>query len=208
MSFTLRDRYLRSKYLVQKTIHDYSKKPALRAYLEIFLTLIAISLFGLFAIRPTLITIGKLLQDNKTKQDTLAVMNQKLKNLTAARDLYTKEGDKIKLIDEAIPSEPKPDNLALQVEELSKQDVVSVIHMSIDDTKILGKVDDPSKQDLNFTLSLYGYYNDLTKFARDLEKMRRPIHYDSLTITQDQGSNGTALFMTFKNLSTPFLYKQ
>jgi len=135
MSTTFRDRYLRSKYIVQKTIHDYSEKPALRAYLEIFLTLITVSLFGIFAIRPTLITIGRLLQEIKAKESTLTVMNDKVSDLLVAKDLYNREEDKINLIDEAVPKSPKPDNLALQIEELTKKDGVLINNLTIEELK-------------------------------------------------------------------------
>ena len=116
MTTTWRDRYIRSRYIIQKTIRDYNEKPALRAYLEIFLTMAAISLFGIFAIRPTIITIGKLLQEIKAKEQTINTMKEKINNLNAARDLYNRESDKIDLVSEAIPKEPQPDILALQLQ--------------------------------------------------------------------------------------------
>ncbi|KKR11686.1 MAG: hypothetical protein UT39_C0004G0045 [Candidatus Woesebacteria bacterium GW2011_GWA1_39_21] len=208
MSTTFRDRYLRSKYIVQKTIHDYSEKPALRAYLEIFLTLITVSLFGIFAIRPTLITIGRLLQEIKAKESTLTVMNDKVSDLLVAKDLYNREEDKINLIDEAVPKSPKPDNLALQIEELTKKDGVLINNLTIEDTLVLGQGSDPNDNGLNFNLGVTGNYFDLIKFAEHLETMRRPINFDNLTITSNQSPDGNSLFMTFENLSTPYSLQQ
>src|SRR3989339_1895714 len=102
MSTNWIDRYARSRYMVQKTIREYNERPSLKAYVEIFLTLTAISLFGLFAIRPTLITIGKLLQEIEAKKSTLTTMNEKIGNLRTAEDLFARESEKIKLVKEAI----------------------------------------------------------------------------------------------------------
>jgi len=207
MSTTWRDRYLRSKYMVQKTIRDYSEKPQLRAYLEIFLTLTAISLFGIFAIRPTIKTIGLLLQEIKAKEDTLKTMNDKINNLKIAKDLYTREEDKIKLIDEAVPIQPKPDSLALQIEELAKRDSIFINNLTIEDTQILGGANTEEDQDLSLTLSIYGNYSNLTQFSNDVEDLRRPIKFDSITISSAQTKDGKNLFMTLNNLSTPYLAK-
>lgn len=207
MSTTWRDRYLRSRYMVQKTIREYSEKPALRAYLEIFLTLTAISLFGIFAIRPTVKTIGLLLKEIKAKESTLKTMNEKINNLKIAKDLYTREEDKIKLIDEAVPKQPKPDNLALQVEELAKKDSVFINNLTIENTQILGSSNAEDDQSLTLTLGISGSYSNLTQFANDIEDLRRPIKFDGITISSASVKEGKTLFMTLKNLSTPYLAK-
>lgn len=207
MTNTLRERYTRSKNIVQRAIRDLNEKPAMRAYMEIFLTLIAISLFGIFAIRPTMITIGKLLQEIKLKEETLSTMNKKIADLNTAKDLYTKESEKIKLIDEAIPKNPQPDLLALQIEELAKTDNILVKNLGIENIKIAGtsSLEDDGKLDL--TLNLSGEYSGLIKFAKDIEDLRRPIMYDGLSISSIQDKNGSALYMTLENLSTPYTLK-
>lgn len=207
MSTSLRDRYYRSRFMVQKTIRDYSEKPALRAYLEIFLTLTAISLFGVFAIRPTIITIGKLLQEINAKEETLKTMNEKINNLNIAKDLYNRESDKIKLVDEAIPKQPEPDLLALQVEELAKTDSTFINTLTIEDTKILGTPLPDDDHALGLSLNVSGSYQNLIKFADDIESLRRPIKYDGLTMSMATSGESTILYMILKNLSTPYTLK-
>lgn len=207
MSTNWKDRYLRSRYMVQKTIREYNEKPSLKAYVEIFLTLTAISLFGLFAIRPTLTTIGKLLQEIEAKKSTLTTMNEKIRNLKTAQDLFTRESEKIKLVREAIPEFPNPDNLILQIEELAKTKNVTIDSMSIEDTKIIGEL--PPNDDGILTLSLYvvGEYQDLIMFASEIEDLRRPVKYNGLTINMANSSDGKLLFMSIKDPSTPYITK-
>lgn len=207
MTNTLRDRYTRSKNMAQRAIRELNEKPAMRAYLEIFLTLITISLFGIFAIRPTMITIGRLLQEIKLKESTLATMNKKIADLNAAKDLYTKESEKIKLIEEAIPRSPQPDLIALQIEGLARENNVNIKSLGIEDTKILGT---PTPEDdgvLTLTLNLSGEYQGLISFAKGMEDLRRPIMYDGLSLSLVQGKDNRALFMTLENLSTPYTFK-
>lgn len=193
--------------MAQRAIRELNEKPAMRAYLEIFLTLITISLFGIFAIRPTMITIGKLLQEIKLKESTLATMNKKIADLNAAKDLYTKESEKIKLIEEAIPRSPQPDLIALQIEGLARENNVNIKSLGIEDTKILGT---PTPEDdgvLTLTLNLSGEYQGLISFAKGMEDLRRPIMYDGLSLSLVQGKDSRALFMTLENLSTPYTFK-
>lgn len=194
--------------MVQKIIREYSEKPALKAYIEIFLTLIAISLFGVFAIRPTTITIGNLVKEIDAKKKTLEVMNQKIDNLESAKALFEKESEKIKLIDDAIPSEPKPDILALQIEELAKKNNVSLNSLSIEDTKILGDTEGGSDQDITLSINITGGYFGLINFSKDLENLRRPIKYDGITIAIFKEKDSESLLMTFVNSMTPFLEKK
>ncbi len=198
---------MRSKNMAQRAIRELNEKPAMRAYLEIFLTLITISLFGIFAIRPTMITIGRLLQEIKLKESTLATMNKKIADLNAAKDLYTKESEKIKLIEEAIPRSPQPDLIALQIEGLARENNVNIKSLGIEDTKILGT---PTPEDdgvLTLTLNLSGEYQGLISFAKGMEDLRRPIMYDGLSLSLVQGKDSRALFMTLENLSTPYTFK-
>jgi len=201
MSTNWIDRYARSRYMVQKTIREYNERPSLKAYVEIFLTLTAISLFGLFAIRPTLITIGKLLQEIEAKKSTLTTMNEKIGNLRTAEDLFARES-------EAIPEFPSPDNLILQIEELAKTKNVTIDNMSIEDTKILGEL--PADDDGVLTLSLYtvGEYQNLIMFASEIEELRRPIKYNGLTINMTSLSDNKLLFMSIKDPSTPYIIKR
>ena len=203
MSSILQDRYVRTKQLAQRAIREYNEKPALRAYAELFLTLLAISLFGLFAIRPTVKTIGNLIKEIEAKNETLKIMNEKVNNLNTAKDLYTKEASKIKLINDAVPNQPKPDILALQIEQLSLEKKVVINSMSIEGVKILGE-SDINKQDISLSLGITGAYFDLINFAEGLEELRRPIKYDAITLTS-AAAKGDVLIMNLGNLTTPYL---
>ena len=202
MSSILQERYVRTKQLAQRAIREYNEKPALRAYMELFLTLLAISLFGLFAIRPTVKTIGNLIKEIEAKNETLKIMDEKINNLNIAKDLFTKEAGKIKLVNDAVPNQPKPDILALQIEQLSIEKKVVIDSMSIVGVTILGESDD-NKQDISLSLSVTGTYFDLINFAESLQELRRPIRYDGISLTPEKAEG--VLKMNLDNLATPYL---
>jgi Tfp pilus assembly protein PilO len=170
--------------------------------MELFLTLLAISLFGLFAIRPTVKTIGNLIKEIEAKNETLKIMDEKINNLNIAKDLFTKEAAKIKLVNDAVPNQPKPDILALQIEQLSIEKKVVIDSMSIVGVTILGESDD-NKQDISLSLSVTGTYFDLINFAESLQELRRPIRYDGISLTPEKAEG--VLKMNLDNLATPYL---
>ena len=85
MQIGWRQKYATSRNLFTKTMASYSQKPSLKAYLEILLSLFTISILGIFAIRPTTITIGKLYNEIKAKEETIKRMDQKIQNLKKLR---------------------------------------------------------------------------------------------------------------------------
>jgi Tfp pilus assembly protein PilO len=204
MRNSIRERYLITRRVVQKAIREYNERPTLRAYLEILLTLTAISLFGIFAIRPTAKTIGNLLKEIKAKEDTIKVMNEKIDNLRAAQELYTHEEEKIKLLDEAIPQQPKPEDIAVQIDELAKTDGVIINSMSIQNVKIFGEVTDPD-QNIDLKLSVRGPFLNLLNFTEGLENLRRPVKYSSIVITSEGAKESAMLDMVLNNLTTVYM---
>ncbi len=192
--------------MVQKAIREYHEKPALRAYIEIFLTLLTISLFGIFAIRPTVKTIGVLLKEIEAKQSTIKTMDEKIANLNSAKNLYMNEKEKIQLVKEAIPQKPEPDVLALQITELSKSVGVDITSMSLEGVTIIGV---PAEEDniLSFSLSVRGNYQQLLDFARRLEELRRPVKFDSISLSSEEEKDVRAIRLDFSGLKTPYLSK-
>jgi len=72
--------YSRYKELFLNTIHLYYSKPNIKIYLELILSITTIICFSLFAIKPTILTIIQLNKEIKSKEETLAKINQKISN--------------------------------------------------------------------------------------------------------------------------------
>ncbi|OGM09529.1 hypothetical protein A2159_00040 [Candidatus Woesebacteria bacterium RBG_13_34_9] len=190
--------YIRYKSYFLNLIGRYKERSDVKAYLEIILSLITISIFSVFALRPTLLTIGELIKEIESRKQILSQMNDKIKNLSQAQSLYDKQRSKIALLKIAVPKKADPINLARQIEGLSFKNKAVVLGMS-SEKAYLGGVNDKSDQVLNNTDNSLNElifsvqttapleeYSALSSFLSDLENLRRIVKVDKLIINVNE----------------------
>jgi hypothetical protein len=179
----------------------YRERDDLKAYLEILFSLATVSVFAVFAFRPTLLTIAGLIKDIDTKEETLVTMNSKIQDLSKAQNLYDQERKNILLLGTAVPKDPSVDVFARQIEGLFGKRAQSV-RLFIEETTILGAQNkkDPEEAESDFpeeaesvsfsvsTSARIDHYSSLSGFLLDFEKLRRPIKIDSLTFSSNRNS--------------------
>lgn len=201
--------YARYRIIFLNSLNRYNKRDDLKAYLEILLSLATISIFTIFALKPTLVTIAKLFKEIETKQEVLEIINKKIRNLSSARSLYDKEIGKISLLDTAIPKSAKPESFVGQIEALSAKHQIETTKLSLKDAPILGKQTsatskksdqkEPFPKDANsipFSLGTTAPVDQFTptsNFISDFESLRRPAKIDSLRISAKRGESGTTI---------------
>lgn len=188
-----RREYGRYKDYFLNIVNLYKQRSDLRAFLEIILSLSTITIFALFALKPTAVTIIGLVNEIKDKKNTLAGLNQKIDNLGTARNVYSGSQTQIQNIDAALSTAPQPNVFARQIEGLVSKDAVNVLGISVGEITLYGK--DPqikksneakqlpgNAKEMPISLNVSGNYSALTNFIRDLESLRIPIKIDVLTI--------------------------
>ncbi len=197
--------YTRYRAYVLNTMVEYRKKRNLKSYLEIILSLVAISLFSIFALRPTLTTIAKLLKEIEVKEETLTTMNSKIDDLTRAQTLYRQEKERLALVDTALPKSSEPDKLIQQLETLNSKYSSNVKSMSTGNTSLLsGKEVAKSSEEVTFTVSLTSDYSSLSGFLTDLERFRRLVQINSVQFkTSEQEEVELQLFINGSALYQP-----
>jgi Tfp pilus assembly protein PilO len=216
MNIGWKQRYTSSKNLITRTIQTYNQKSDLKAYLELFLSLAAIIIFGLFAIRPTLINIGKLLTEIKAKEDVVNTMSEKIENLKTAQQIYNQNKGKVDTAKSAILDEPSPQTLIRQVEAASMDSSVFLTNLSISGVDLLGvtnaQVTPQTAQSLTdeniltFSLTVTGDFNPLLSFLKEVENLRRPIKLNEVTLGKVISSQGeSVLQLSLTKLGLPYL---
>lgn len=171
--------YLRYKEFFLNIINVYYSRPNLRIYLELMLSIVAIIVFSVFAIRPTVLTILELNNEIKSKQDLIGKLQQKTRDLETANNLFSSSTEDIKLIDQAVPDNSSPDIFIKKIEELAKNNSLQILAFSMADVSIKGQ---ESKNELPFTISVTGTYSNINLFLENLEKQIRPAIINSFTI--------------------------
>jgi len=140
-----RSNYLRYKSYFLNVAARYKERADLRVYLELILSLLAISFFSIFAIRPTLITISQLIKEIESKQETLQKIDSKIKQLSTAKSFYEAQKEGIDLITLAISNKPEPEKFARQIQNLSVKDQIKIMSLSTGGGVILGDKEAGSK---------------------------------------------------------------
>ncbi len=208
-----RKQYLRYKAYLNNVLGHYQRRAGVRVYLEIFLSLATVSLFSVFALRPTLLTIAELIKDIEAKKNVVAVLDEKISNLTRAQLLYDQERKRIQLLASAIPNKPEPEILIRQVEGVSSKNATNVNSLTLGPTVILGTSkpaqpnDKPTETDnVSFSLTTSAEYPLLLDLISDIESLRRPVIIDSLNINTSEGKEGKTLTLSVQ-AKVPFANK-
>ncbi len=215
MALGWRRGYLRYKSYFLNVISVYKRRKDLRMFLEITLSLVAISFFAVFALKPTLLTIAELTKEIKTKEETVAKMDEKIQNLERGQQIYTQEQTKISLLKDTIPSAPVPDSFVRQIEGVTTKHPVTILGMSIGEVILVGeeKVQKRGKElealpggarGITFSISATSSYLDLAAFLSTLQNLRRPVKIDAATINSSETDIGRFIVLVITG-RTPYL---
>lgn len=196
--------YLRYKSFYLNILKMYQTKPNLKIYLEIILSLITVAVFSVFAIKPTVTTIIELNNEIKAKQGMIAQMNRKITNLKTASNLLQSESQSLLLIEQAIPKTSDSEILLSQIESLANQNQLNILNISMSDVVVSGEQVKPTKKEealpsnaksLDFSVSVSGDYLNLYNFLSSMERLRRPIKVNGLSITSSTTESGKNIVM-------------
>jgi len=207
MAVGWRKNYERYRKYFLNVYQVYNKKPDVKMYLEIILTLGAITFFGASALRPTILTITELNEQIKKKEEIIVEMDTKIQNIRIAQGLYAQEAEAISLLDSAVPSEPQPDFVVRQFEGLANSNNSTILGMSTGEVLLVGKDDKETRKsssleklpgdakELSFTITATGDSNSLREFMQNMTNLRRPIKTDSASVNSSETGIGRVLVL-------------
>jgi hypothetical protein len=211
MALGWRKEYIRYKSYFLNISRIYKEREDLKIFLEIILSLVAISFFGLFAIRPTFLTIAQLIKDIKNKEETIVKMDLKIGNLQTAQKVLEEEAGKISVLDSSIPTIPQPDIFVRQIEGLALENSVKIMGIAINGIVIKGNQTPNTDQKSNevsplpdgangmgFSLSTTGNYQNLVSFIEKCQLLRIPVKIDiwGINLSKTEGGNILSLIIT------------
>lgn len=214
MALGWKKQYLRYKGFFLNILAVYKNRQDVKIFLELILSLTTVSFFAIFALRPTLVTIAQVVKDNRTKEETITAMDEKIQNLRLAQEVYNKETSRIPLIRSSIPLFPQPEMFVRQIEGLASKNAVSIIGFNINSVTLVGQKE--SKQQtipsvlpenargLEFSISASGNYSSLKNFLTELENLRRPVKIISTTLNASVSEQNRTLVLSVSGI-TPFL---
>lgn len=201
-----RQQYARYKRYFRQLVVQYRQRPEVKASVELLLTLLAISFFAVFALRPTLNTIASLWANIQAQKEVSVKLEEKISNLGRAQLVWSQEEARVALLDQAMPQEPQPDTYLQQIEGLVATNNVSLTSFNVEKVVLIGKEEKKTKKkdkdeianarDLNLAFAVSGDFSSLMAFLNGLEDLRRLIVLDSASFGVGQGKQSGSLILT------------
>lgn len=173
-----------SKYL--EGLPDFKEKKT-QQYTTLVLTLIALSLFGLLAIGPTVSTIVQLQKQLEDSTFVNSKLEEKIKNLGLLQSAYDLIQNDIPIVLAAMPQTPTTPNLVGQIQQLAQDNNISISRMQVFQVDLTktdeGKIGYSS---YIFSIDAEGSYSNILAFLTSLTNFERIVSIDNLVISSTQ----------------------
>ena len=195
-----------------KTFKQLAKTPQSRSFAWASLTILTICFFLLAAIRPTLITVAKLSREIKEKKEADKKLDEKIRSLVAAQNIYAKYSDKIFLLEKALPQENEFPNLVQLLENTAQFSQVEISSLAFSRIIFSGNLsrntkDVSTSRSIEFSLVVKGEYLNLMKFLLSLENSMRLINLESTLFSEAKGKIEEELPKLSLNISGRAFYE-
>lgn len=217
MASNWKSAYLRYKEVFLNVTELYKKRADLRAFLEIVLSIIAVLVFLVFAIKPTALTIISLVQQINEEKKVISILDKKLNDLKKANNIVNQYQPILEIINTAIPSSPNPDLFAKQVEGLAVRNEVDLVGISMKEIVVKGQLKSTINEDVlidlpnetkgvSYVLNVRGSYNNINNFITNMGRMRVISVIDNVSISSSTTNEGKTLIAVISG-RIPYLYE-
>lgn len=174
-----------AKYL--QHIPDFKQKKT-QDITTIVLTLIALSLFGIFAINPTVSTITELRRELVDNESVVESMSTKIRSLNTLQTEYNTISPDLPLLEAALPAQPQAPALTGQLQALGEQNGVQVIRIQVETIPLIGKGKDqkPSPTgdySYGFSVTVHGTESQIDTFLTAVTNFDRIITLQQITLS-------------------------
>lgn len=164
-------------------------------YVYIFLTLFTVSFFGVFVIRPTLITISDLNRESDDNVLVIRKLDQKLEALSSLESQYQTIQSELVYLDSAVPVSPQIPVLTRKLEMMALEHELLIDRLDFGTIEIYPNIKAESPFfSFRFTLSVRGNESDINAFLSDLIDFDRVVLIDRVT-SEGGGSEAIGLIV-------------
>lgn len=147
---------------------------------EIAFTILVITLFIFFALKPTLGTISDLMGKIKSKKMLVTEMDKKIKNLLQAQDNFAKIQNEYPIIQSCVPSRPSYYNAAVQIKKAGEKNNIDFSKFSFNLTSLADQKK-TKEDDYSFIININNQadFVNLLETINKISQSRRPLTINS-----------------------------
>ena len=182
-------------------IKPLTRSPIVKTYGSVIFTLVIITIFILFAIKPTVETILVLQKKLSDTTEVLDKVNKKANDLSLGKQNYDNLDAGIKLrISQTIPSSVDLKSVTQTLEQSAKLHEASISALQIQPLVLGTRLENTvgSLSEVNFTFNVEGAYQNLILLLQDLRLSSRLVSIDSLSISKVSEGSGLIMSITGK----------
>jgi hypothetical protein len=183
-------------------MNNFYANPVAKASLELFLTVGLVLFLGVFAIRPTIVTMSDLIKEIETKTTLSEALTKKLAALQTAQTQYLNIEQQIPILDSAIPEQPEIILTTKLIEKIAADSKVVIKNLNIselpENTQENVEFTQKSKQKVNISLNITGDYVSIREFAEALRNSRKSFIIESIvfSLEEDRGNKKLSANLT------------
>jgi len=187
MAFDYKEEFKRYKRYYQ-SLEPALQKPATRAYTAVIFSFLVVSLFGWYAIRPTMQEIFRLRREIADKTDLNIKMEDKISALIEAQAAYQAVEPSLPVLDQALPVTSDAVRATKDLELLAADSQVTITTITISSLPLTADTGQgvpqatASDKLANFpiSLSVAGAYPDIKTFTLGILNLRRIMQITSM----------------------------
>jgi Tfp pilus assembly protein PilO len=196
MAFNWQTEYHRYRHYIVNLDQFYRQKKG-RAYTEIVLSLLTVTFFLFFAIKPTLVTITGLtkeIEDQKLVNQKLA---EKIDSLNQAQKIYSTLEPDLYLVGQALPKDANLSTFVKELEAMMRLSGVAVKAIQFNQVGLKNGPPTPGEKEspsgVNFSLAATGNYASLKNFLHSLFSLRRLVSVENFSFGYDKKETETLI---------------
>lgn len=182
-------------------IKPFTKLPIIRTYGSTIFTLIIISLFIFYAIKPTTETILVLQKKLADSTEVLDKVNKKANNLSLGKQNYENLNSSIKnKISQSIPDTAQMKSVTQTLEQTAQRHEASISALQIQPLSLETKVENQlgTLSEIGFTFNVEGKYENLVSILSDLKISERLISVENISLSKVNDGSGLIMSISGK----------
>ena len=183
-------RHYRQYYIRVKKIYS---QPTTKASLALILSLLTVSFFGIFAIKPTLKTIAKLKKEVDVQKEIKEKLTKKINDLQNAEINFSSIQKDLIYLNRGIPQQAEFLKFAKQINYLAYTNNLKIVQGSFGEFSLINNELQSQQNPIDFNIKLTGGYEEMEKFLSALEQIDRFTILDSVSISSKKGKEGILL---------------
>lgn len=175
-------------------IKPYLRNKTVRTYSSLIFTLLMVSVFAVYAIRPTVITITSLHKSIEEQQEISRKLKQKVSDLADGRTNYERiEQDTKTKLNNLVPGNPDLHNLIDSINALAYQSQATMSGIQFSPVEFdpinpnLSKV--ATAREIQLNINFQGTYPSLMGVLNGFRTLNRLVSIQSVNMNRQEGDN-------------------